>query len=80
MRKAPRRGDTLNRPEHRRTIRTARPLELVNTLDRPSIEQFIDRDIRMALPARDLTGLILGDPPVGRSALDKKIMKERAGE
>lgn len=70
----------MTRLERRRTIRSEREPQLVNSWQRPSAQQFIDRDIRLALPARDLTGLILGDPPIGRSALDKKIMKEKAGE
>ena len=37
---------------------------------RPTNEMLRERDIRNAAPVRDLTGLLLGDPPVGYAALD----------
>ena len=39
----------------------------------PSPKALADRARRTAQPeARDLTGILLGDPPAGRSALDQK--------
>lgn len=39
----------------------------------PSPRALADRARRRAQPeARDLTGILLGDPPAGRSALDQK--------
>lgn len=56
-----------------KTILSEREPDQVLVVNRPSPEQFRDRDRREALPACDLTGLILGDPKVGQSALDKKL-------
>ena len=39
---------------------------------RPSDEQIKQRDVRMAMPYRDLTAFMLGDPPIGFSALDQR--------
>lgn len=38
---------------------------------RPSVEVLRERDIRLAQP-RSLTASIMGDPPPGYSALDKR--------
>jgi len=38
---------------------------------RPDEETLAERDRRYATPFRDLTGLLLGDPPVGYSAMDR---------
>lgn len=42
--------------------------------DRPVIPQCVidDRDHRSMLPPRDLTAALLGDPPVGYSALERR--------
>lgn len=41
----------------------------------PSAEALNDRDDRASLPeTRTLSGVLLGDPPAGRSALDRKKM------
>ena len=39
---------------------------------RPSQDLLEDRDRRLSAPYRDLTAMLLGDPRVGQSALDKK--------
>ena len=39
---------------------------------RPSEEALKERDVRYATPFRDLTGFLLGDPPIGYSALDRR--------
>lgn len=45
------------------------PLDRVNAHPKA----LADREMRNALPeTRDNTGILLGDPPAGRSALDKK--------
>lgn len=54
------------------TIKSTRPKAQVITEHRPTAAQIEDAIRRAMMPARDLTGLILGDPPVGRSALDEK--------
>jgi hypothetical protein len=38
----------------------------------PTPEQLARRDVRSAAPARDLTGALMGDPPLGYSALDRR--------
>lgn len=46
--------------------------------ERPSRRALADRAMREALPdTRDITGKLVGDPPPGRSALDKKREAER---
>jgi hypothetical protein len=43
--------------------------------DMPSAVALNDRDERASLPeTRSLSGILLGDPPAGRSALDRKKM------
>lgn len=43
----------------------------------PSPEALAEREQRLRTPdTRDMTGQILGDPPPGRSALDKKREEE----
>jgi len=39
---------------------------------RPTSEMMRDRDMRAALPHRDLTGILCGDPPIGLSALEMR--------
>jgi len=39
---------------------------------RPSPEMFEDRYRRTSMPPRDLTGILMGDPPVGLSALERR--------
>lgn len=39
---------------------------------RPSSDMLADRDARCALPSRGLTGFLMGDPPVGLSALEER--------
>lgn len=34
--------------------------------------RWADRDRRLAAPPRDLTGALMGDPPLGHSALDRR--------
>lgn len=47
-------------------------------LTEPSPQALADRAKRAALPdTRDLTGRLLGDPPPGRSALDRKLAAAR---
>jgi hypothetical protein len=67
----------MTRPPHRQTIKTERLPDNVFAADRPTPEQFADRDFRAALRHRDLTGEILGDPVIGQSALDKKLRQAR---
>lgn len=43
---------------------------------RPTDEMLCERDIRNAAPVRDLTGLLLGDPPVGYAALDSEPLAQ----
>ena len=44
-----------------------------DTEQQPSPRALADRARRQAMPeSRDLTGILLGDPPAGRSALDQK--------
>lgn len=44
----------------------------------PDPQALADRDRRKLLPeSRDLTGILLGDPPAGRSALDRKRDAEK---
>lgn len=46
--------------------------------ERPSPWALADLDRRKALgPRADLTGRMMGDPPPGRSALEKKLEAER---
>jgi hypothetical protein len=46
--------------------------------ERPSPKALADLARRQALgPRADLTGRMLGDPPPGRSALEKKLEAER---
>jgi hypothetical protein len=45
---------------------------LQNARELPCAEIFIERDRRLALPARDLTAAFCGDPKPGFSALDKR--------
>jgi hypothetical protein len=46
--------------------------------EKPSPQALADRARRRALGERqDLTGRMLGDPPPGRSALDRKLEAER---
>lgn len=40
--------------------------------DRPSIDLLLERDRRLALRPRDLTGVLMGDPPIGESALERR--------
>ena len=54
-----------------------------NTLQQPADytqadpKALADRARRQTLPeSRDLTGILLGDPPAGRSALDQKLVQE----
>lgn len=43
-------------------------------LSQPSPKALADRARRQQLPeTRDNTGVLLGDPPAGRSALDRKL-------
>lgn len=60
------------RPPHRQALKSERPREQVNSGVRPSAAQIADAELRAIMPHRDLTGEILGDPPIGRSALDAK--------
>lgn len=39
---------------------------------RPAEELLAERDTRYTAPLRDLTAFLLGDPPIGYSALDKR--------
>lgn len=47
-------------------------VEQVQVAARPSEEQIKQRDVRNAMPYRDLTAFMLGDPPIGFSALDQR--------
>lgn len=47
-------------------------LDMAILASRPTEEMLRERDKRNAAAARDLTGLIFGDPPKGYSALDRK--------
>lgn len=42
------------------------------TESRPGEDILAERDRRASAPARNLTGAICGDPPVGFSALDRR--------
>lgn len=47
----------------------------------PSAEALADRDRRVKTPdTRSLTGRVMGDPPAGRSALEKKLEAEAAAK
>lgn len=51
------------------------PIESVGRIVKPLLVPdgvVQDRDRRFTMPVRDLTALILGDPPVGLSALEVK--------
>ena len=45
--------------------------------ERPSPAALAEREFRLNLPKRDLTGSLMGDPPVGFSAYDKKLLEAR---
>lgn len=46
--------------------------------EKPSPKALADRERRVALgPRADLTGRLLGDPPPGRSALERRLEAER---
>ena len=45
--------------------------------ERPTPEMMSDRDVRACLPRRDLTAVLLGDPPIGLSALDRPSQRKR---
>lgn len=47
-------------------------IEQVQVSARPSDEQIKQRDMRLAMPYRDLTASFFGDPPIGFSALDQR--------
>lgn len=47
-------------------------IEQVQVSARPSGEQIRQRDMRMAMPHRDLTAILCGDPKIGFSALDQR--------
>ena len=50
---------------------STRPIDKsIQIISRPTPEMIADRDRREAMPHRDLTGALLGDPPVGLSALE----------
>lgn len=40
--------------------------------ERPSDDMLAARDRRLAIPARDLTAALMGDPLPGQSALDRR--------
>lgn len=42
------------------------------TISRPTPEMMEDRFQRQLMPPRDLTGILMGDPPVGLSALERR--------
>lgn len=61
--------------EYRRSLKkgdTRVTIEQVQVSARPSDEQIRQRDTRMAMPHRDLTAILCGDPPLGFSALDAR--------
>lgn len=46
--------------------------------EKPNAKTLADRARRQAMgPRADLTGRLLGDPPPGRSALERKLEEER---
>lgn len=49
----------------------ARPVE-------PPVDLIVERELRRAAPARDLTGEIMHDPPLGYSALDRYMAAHAA--
>jgi hypothetical protein len=55
--------------EERRSVRH----ETVTTGPRPTQQTLLERDTRCAALPRDLTGAFFGDPPVGFSALERRI-------
>jgi hypothetical protein len=52
--------------------KAAVPYSCVSAGPRPVPQMIDDRDQRSAAPARDLTALYMGDPPVGYSALERR--------
>lgn len=62
----------MSRRKQTKTIETDRDYERVLIVNRPSLAQFAEATRRAGLPARTLIGSMLGDPPVGLSALDKQ--------
>lgn len=40
---------------------------------RPNLSQISERMARYAAPHRDLAGMLFGDPPVGYSALERRV-------
>ena len=56
-----------------KTLPTGRPLDLeAAVIFRPTSDMLADRDRREAMPYRDLTAFLCGDPPIGLSALDQR--------
>lgn len=56
-----------------KTLPTERPLDLeAAVIFRPTAEMLADRDRRAVMPCRDLTSILMGDPPIGLSALDQR--------
>ena len=57
-----------------------RPLssgEMVGMAQRfaPPPQVLAEREYRLSQPRRDLTGVYMGDPPIGSSALDKRMVR-----
>lgn len=61
------------RTPREKTILSSRPLDHeCAVIHRPTPQMLADRDKRLALPPRDLTGAMFGDPPLGLSALERR--------
>lgn len=82
MRKAGEREDIVKKiSEVRVQTSLARYVLSGDTRGTPSREALSDRAKRAKLPEkRDLTGILLGDPPAGRSALDAYKNKPKEAE
>lgn len=60
---------------HKQTPVRRRESDRLLTSSRPDAATLDERDLRNAAPVRDLTGLLLGDPPRGYSALDQLLRR-----
>jgi hypothetical protein len=81
-RKANEREEILRRiAETKMSTSLARYIQSGTSEGPPSRQALADRAKREKLPeTRDLTGLYLGDPPNGRSALDQKRLAKKPEE
>ena len=48
------------------------PITVTRPAEAPSADALAERDHRLSLAPRDLTAALMGDPAIGRSALDRR--------